>query len=60
MRLARTAGVESLALDFPIWLRIGKKIRGKEVAAQFDCFPPRLVRAAGELGMGLWLSIYPR
>jgi hypothetical protein len=43
-----------LVLDFSIYLRIGRK-----VVAQFDRFPVSLVRAAGKLGIGLELSIYP-
>ena len=47
-------GVEEVTLDFPLDLRVGAG-----VAAQFDRFPPSLVRAAGELGLGLELSLYP-
>jgi hypothetical protein len=53
-RLSRFPGVEGLVLDFPIHLRIGRK-----VVAQFDLFPATLVRAAGKLGIALELSIYP-
>jgi hypothetical protein len=59
LRLRRCAGVEWLVLDFPVRLRIGKKIRGQEVAAQFDRFPASLVRAAGSLDIALELSLYP-
>jgi hypothetical protein len=55
-RLAKTPQITELALDFPIELRMG--LPG--VSAQFDRFPASLVRLAGELGLGLELSIYPR
>lgn len=48
-------GVEDLRLDFAIELRIGQA----EVVAQFDYFPPELVRLAGALGLGLEMSLYP-
>ena len=57
-RLARCPGLEYLVLDFPIYLRIGKKIRGSVIAAQSDLFPASLVCAAGKLGIGLELSMY--
>jgi hypothetical protein len=53
-RLSRFPGVDGVVLDFPIHLRIGRK-----VVAQFDRFPASLVRAAGELGIALELSTYP-
>jgi hypothetical protein len=59
LRLSRSSGLESVVLDFPICLRIGKTIRGTRVAAQFDQFPASLVRAAGALSIALELSIYP-
>ncbi len=46
--------VEDMRLDFPVDLRIGKN-----VLAQFEFFPPELVQKAGELGLGLEISIYP-
>jgi hypothetical protein len=54
MRLSRFPGMKGLVLDFPIHLRIGRK-----VVAQFDRLPASLVRAAGSLGIALELSIYP-
>jgi hypothetical protein len=57
-RLSRVRGLESLALDFPIDLRIGKKLRRSIVAAQSDRFPASLVRAAGALRVGLEFTIY--
>jgi len=52
-RLRRWPGVQIVVLDFPIDLRIGRRI-----AAQFDRFPASLVRKAGSLGLALELSIY--
>lgn len=43
-------GVEGAVLDFGIWRR--------DVAAQYDYFPPELIRLAGELGLGIELSQY--
>ena len=57
-RLARCPGLEYLVLDFPLYLRIGKRIRGSVIAVQSDLFPASLVRAAGKLGIGLELSMY--
>jgi hypothetical protein len=50
-RAGRAVGVEQMTLDFGIARR--------DVAAQFDYFPPELVSAAGQLGLGLELSQYP-
>lgn len=49
VRLA-VAAVDDRVLDFGIPQR--------DVAAQFERFPAGLVRAAGELGMGIGLSLY--
>jgi len=57
-RLSRSKGLEHLVLDFPIYLRIGTKLRGSTVAAQSDRFPGSLVRVAGRLGVGLELTVY--
>jgi hypothetical protein len=56
--LMRCPGIEYIVLDFPSYLRIGKKSRGSVIAQQSDLFPSFLVRAAGKLGIGLELSIY--
>jgi hypothetical protein len=48
--------VEDIRLDFPSYLRIGTN----EVVAQFDYFPPELLKSAGNLGIGIELSTYPR
>lgn len=47
-------GVEDARLDFGIACRLGD-----EVAAQFDYYPPDLLRLAGELGLGIEISLYP-
>ena len=52
--LSQLGAVEDIRLDFPIELRIGHDA----VVAQFDYFPPDLVRAAGNLGIGIELSTY--
>ena len=48
--LKRVAGVEELTLDFGV--------ADRDVAAQFDYFPPELISAAGSLGIGLEISRY--
>jgi len=53
-RLRSFPGVEDVALDFPIYQRVGQG-----VWMQTDSFPASLVAIAGELGLGLDLSIYP-
>ena len=57
-RLSRIRGLDNLVLDFPIYLRIGKKSGRSVIAAQSDRFPASLVRAAGALRVGLELTIY--
>ncbi len=47
--------IEDVRLDFPSELRIGKN----DVVFQFDYFPPALLKAAGNLGVGVELSTYP-
>jgi len=49
-RLGRIAGVERLTLDFGV--------ADRDVAAQFDYFPPELITAAGSLGIGIEISRY--
>jgi hypothetical protein len=49
-RLRNTVGVEEITLDFAI--------ADREVAAQFDYFPPELIRSAGSLGIGIEVSRY--
>jgi hypothetical protein len=53
--LAMLEGIEDMRLDFPIELRIGRS----NVVAQFDYFPPELLKLAGDLGVGIELSTYP-
>ena len=52
--LSRLGDVEDMRLDFAIELRIGQN----DAVAQFDYFPPHLVRAAGNLDIGIELSTY--
>jgi hypothetical protein len=44
-----------IRLDFSIELRIGRN----NIVAQFDYFPPELLKLAGDLGVGIELSTYP-
>ena len=54
-RLVRFPGVEDVRLDFPYNLRID----AKNVLGQCDYLPPALLREAGNLGVGIELSLYP-
>jgi hypothetical protein len=47
--------VRDLTLDFPYYLRIGRN----NVVMQRDFLPPKLIELAGELGIGIELSLYP-
>jgi hypothetical protein len=49
-RLVAFPGVEGVDLDFGI--------RRRDVAGQYDSFPPGLVSLAGSLGLGLTISHY--
>jgi hypothetical protein len=49
-RLKRITGVEDFTLDFGV--------ADRDVAAQFDYFPPDLISAAGSLGIGIEVSRY--
>jgi hypothetical protein len=49
-------GVESMYLDFGYYLRVD----GERCVVQCDYLPPELLRLAGELGMGIELSLYPK
>jgi hypothetical protein len=53
-RAARLPGLSWFVLDFPSELRIGSD----DVVVQTDCFPAPLLRAAGELGLGMELTTY--
>jgi hypothetical protein len=50
MKLKNDPTVEDINLDFGV--------DRKPVAAQSNCLPPELIRLAGELGMGIEISIY--
>ena len=50
LRLRSFPGVDGLLLDFPVYRR--------DVFVQSQSFPSELVALAGELGLGLELSIY--
>jgi hypothetical protein len=54
-RLAQLPEVESKHLDFGYYLRIDQK----RIFAQSDYLPPELLKLAGELGIGIELSLYP-
>jgi|688.fasta_scaffold1350279_1 hypothetical protein len=47
--------VRDLTLDFPYYLRIGTN----NVVMQCDFLPLKLIGLAGELGIGIELSLYP-
>jgi hypothetical protein len=53
-RAVQFPGVERAYLDFGIHCRLNN-----EVAAQYDYYPPDLLRLAGELGLGIEISLYP-
>lgn len=55
LKLKRTKGVESIDLDFGFNSRVGTK----NVAVQGEYLSPDLLMLAGELNMGIALSIYP-
>lgn len=52
-KLCNDFKVCDIRLDFPIELRIGRKIFG-----QFDFLPPKLISLAGELQIGIEISLY--
>jgi hypothetical protein len=54
-RLRDLPEVDSMCLDFGHYLRID----GERCVAQYDYLPPELLRLAGELRMGIELSLYP-
>ena len=47
--------IDDLRLDFPHWLRIGEA-----TITQSDYLPPSLLSIAGDLGIGIELSLYTR
>lgn len=52
-QVVRFPGVDSVRLDFGINCRLSD-----EVLAQFDYYPPDLLRLAGEIGLGIEISLY--
>jgi hypothetical protein len=50
-RLVAFPGVERVSVDFGIEERV--------VAAQSECFPPNLLRIAGNLGIWVEFTLYP-
>lgn len=54
-KLKRTKGVEDLMLDFGFNSRVGTE----NIAVQGEYLPPEFLRLAGELNIGIGLSIYP-
>lgn len=55
LRLKRTKGIEELMLDFGFSSRVGTE----NIAVQGEYLPPEFLRLAGELNVGIGLSIYP-
>ena len=53
--IATTKEIQHACLDFGIDLRID----GKKILIQSDYFPSELLKLAGELGLGIELSLYP-
>ncbi len=53
-KLKRTKGVEDLMLDFGFSSRVGTE----NIAVQGEYLPPEFLRLAGELNIGIGLSIY--
>ena len=51
-RLVAFPGVDRVSLDFGV--------EERDVAAQRECFPPNLLRLAGNLGVWLEFTLYPR
>jgi hypothetical protein len=47
--------IDDLRLDFACWLRIGDT-----TITQSDYFPPSLLSIAGNLGVGIEFSLYPK
>jgi len=51
IKIQELKGLKSLYLDFGIEQR--------DVAMQCDSFPPKLIKLAGELNLGIEISLYP-
>ena len=54
-RLRKKFRVRDARLDFPYYLRIGRN----DVVVQCDFLPPSLITLAGELGVGIEMTLYP-
>jgi hypothetical protein len=54
-RLRSEFKAQDIILDFPYYLRIGKD----DVVIQGDFLPPALISLAGELGIGIEMTLYP-
>jgi hypothetical protein len=54
-RLRSFPGVDGVAIDFPMNLRIGTN----DIAVQSDRFPADLLLAAGRLGIDIVMTTYP-
>lgn len=54
LRLRDYPGVEDVRLDFAVESTLGPR-----VTAQFVYLPPKLLAAAGSLGIGVEVSLYP-
>ena len=52
--------VENIRFDFSYQLKIGKKIDGQEILLQSEYLPSDLLKAAGNLGISIELSLYPK
>jgi hypothetical protein len=54
-RLRDKFKVHDVKLDFPYYLRIGRNA----VVVQCDYLPPTLISLAGDLGVGIEMTLYP-
>lgn len=52
-RAVEFAGVDDARLDFGVFCRMSN-----DMVAHFDYFPPELLRLAGELELGIEISLY--
>jgi len=61
LKLKEWAGVTERRLDFGCTLSIGKidPSSGGEIMVQCEYFPAALLKIAGDLGIGIEVSIYP-
>lgn len=54
-RLIQTHTIDDIRFDLPYWSRLESG-----VIVQCDFLPPEFLKLAGELGIGIELSLYPR